>query len=152
MARSLTDQEASMLLKTLSLAAVAALSLAAPAFAGDVTVTLTGVQARGGVLLAALQTQGQFMQPAGAYGERIVDPASGAVRVTFRNVAPGDYALMVLHDADSDGQMAMNGSMPAEGWAMVNGDTLRATPTFDQVKFSVPASGADLSVPMSYPR
>jgi uncharacterized protein (DUF2141 family) len=152
MARSLTDQEASMLLKTLSLAAVAALSLAAPAFAGDVTVTLTGVQARGGVLLAALQTQGQFMQPAGAYGERVVDPASGAVRVTFRNVAPGDYALMVLHDADSDGQMAMNGSMPAEGWAMVNGDTLRSTPTFDQVKFSVPASGADLSVPMSYPR
>jgi hypothetical protein len=46
----------------------------------------------------------------------------------------------------------MNGYMPAEGWAMVNGDTLRATPTFDQVKFTVTASGADLSVPMSYPR
>jgi uncharacterized protein (DUF2141 family) len=152
MARSLNAQEASMLLKTLSLAAVAALSLAAPAFAGDVTVTLTGVQARGGVLLAALQTQGEFMQPSGTYGERVVDPASGAVRVTFRNVAPGDYALMVLHDADSDGQMAMNGYMPAEGWAMVNGDTLRATPTFDQVKFTVAASGADLNVPMSYPR
>lgn len=141
-----------MLLKTLSLAAVAALSLAAPAFAGDVTVTLTGVQARGGVLLAALQTQGQFMQPAGAYGQRVADPAAGAVRVTFHNVAPGDYALMVLHDADSDGQMAMNGSMPAEGWAMLNAETLRAAPTFDQVKFTVAASGADLSVPMSYPR
>jgi uncharacterized protein (DUF2141 family) len=59
---------------------------------------------------------------------------------------------MVLHDEDSDGQMKLNGYMPAEGWAMVNGDTLRATPTFDQVKFTVAASGADLSVPMSYPR
>jgi uncharacterized protein (DUF2141 family) len=59
---------------------------------------------------------------------------------------------MVLHDEDSDGQMKMNGYMPAEGWAMVNGDTLRGTPTFDQVKFTVAASGADLSVPMSYPR
>jgi uncharacterized protein (DUF2141 family) len=152
MARSLTDQEASMLFKTLSLAAAAAFSLAAPAMAEDVTVTLTGVQARGGVILAALQTEAQFMQPAGTYGERITDPASGVVRVTFRNVAAGDYALMVLHDEDSDGQMKMNGYMPAEGWAMVNGDTLRATPTFDQVKFTVAASGADLSVPMSYPR
>ena len=141
-----------MLLKTLSLAAVAALSLAAPAFAGDVTVTLTGVQARGGVLLAALQTEGQFMQPTGAYGQRVTDPATGAVRLTFHNVAPGDYALMVLHDADGDGQMAMNGSMPAEGWAMLNAETLRAAPTFDQVKFTVAASGADLNVPMSYPR
>lgn len=141
-----------MLLKTLSLAALAALSLTAPAMAEDVTVTLTGVQARGGILLAALQTQGQFMQPAGTYGERITDPASGAVRVTFRNVAAGDYALMVLHDEDGDGQMKMNGYMPAEGWAMVNGDTLRATPTFAQVKFTVSASGAAISVPMSYPR
>ena len=138
--------------KIATLAAVASLALAAPAFAGDVTLTLTGVQARGGVLLAALQTQGQFMQPAGAYGERVTDPAAGVVRVTFRNVAPGDYALMVLHDADSDGLMAMNGSMPGEGWAMVNGEALRAAPTFDQVKFTVAASGTDLSVPMSYPR
>ena len=141
-----------MLFKTVSLAAVAALSLAAPAMAEDVTLTLTGVQARGGVLLAGLQTRGQFMQPASTYGERVVDPASGAVRVTFRNVAPGDYALMVLHDEDGDGQMKMNGYMPAEGWAMINGDSLRATPTFDQVKFTVATSGADLSVPMSYPR
>jgi uncharacterized protein (DUF2141 family) len=152
MARSLTDQEAFMLFKTVSLAAVAALSLAAPAMAEDVTLTLTGVQARGGVLLAGLQTRGQFMQPASTYGERVVDPASGAVRMTFRNVAPGDYALMVLHDEDGDGQMKMNGYMPAEGWAMINGDSLRATPTFDQVKFTVATSGADLSVPMSYPR
>ena len=143
-----------MLFKTLSLAAVAALSLAAPAaLAEDVTLTLTGVEARGGVLLVALQTRGQFMQAAGSYGERIADPASGDVRVTFRDVAPGDYALMVLHDEDGDGQMKMDGYMPAEGWAMINGDALRATPTFDQVKFTVAApAGADLTVPMAYPR
>lgn len=143
-----------MLFKTLSLAAVAALSLAAPAaLAEDVTLTLTGVEARGGVLLVALQTRGQFMQAAGAHGERIVDPASGDVRLTFRDVAPGDYALMVLHDEDGDGQMKMDGYMPAEGWAMINGDALRATPTFDQVKFTVAApAGADLTVPMAYPR
>lgn len=139
--------------KTLSLAAVAAACLAGPAFAGDVTLTLTGVEARGGVLLASLQTQGQFMQAAAAHGDRVIDPAAGTVRVTFRNVAPGDYAVTVLHDVDADGRMKMNGYMPGEGWAMINGETLRATPTFDQVKFTVPASGdVQLTVPMSYPR
>ena len=141
-----------MLFKTLSLAAVAALSLAAPAMAEDVTITLTGVEARGGVLLASLQTRGEFMQASSAHADRVERPAAGTLRLTFHDVAPGDYALTVLHDEDADGRMKLNGYMPAEGWAMINGDTLRAAPTFDHVKFTVTASGADISVPMSYPR
>lgn len=141
-----------MLLKTLSLAALAALSFAVPATAEDVTITLTSVQARGGVLLASLQTRGEFMQGSAAYADRIERPSAGNLRLTFRNVVPGDYALTVMHDEDSDGQMKRDGYMPAEGWAMLNGDTLRGPPTFDHVKFTVTASGADISVPMSYPR
>lgn len=142
-------------MKKIILAAVAAASClaAAPALAGDVTVTLTGVQARGGQLLAALQTRDQFLQPAGTYGDVVRNPEAGTVTVTFRDVAPGDYSLSVLHDVDSNGQMKIEGGMPAEGWAMVNGATLRAAPTWDQVKFTVPASGdSRLTVPMQYPR
>jgi uncharacterized protein (DUF2141 family) len=130
-------------MKKIITAAVAALSClaAAPAFAGDVTVTLTGVQARGGRLLAALQTQEQFLQRAGAYGDMVQDPAAGTLTLTFHDVRPGDYSLSVLHDADGDGEMKLDGSIPAEGWAMVHGETLRATPTWDQVKFTVPATG-----------
>ncbi len=141
-----------MLFKTLSLAAVATFSLAAPAMAEDVTVTLTGVEARGGVLLSSLQTRGQFMQAGSAHADRVERPAAGTLRLTFHDVAPGDYALMVLHDEDGDNRMKMNGYMPGEGWAMINGDALRGPPTFDLVKFTVAASGADISVPMSYPR
>ena len=139
-------------MKNLIVAAVAALScVAAPAMAGDVTITLTGVQARGGQLLAALQTQGQFLQHAGAYGERIENPAAGTVVITFHGVAPGDYSLSALHDQDNDGQMKIEDGMPAEGWGMVNGDTLRGPPTWDQVKFTVPAQGdVNLTVPMFY--
>lgn len=131
-------------------AAVLSCAIAAPAFAEDVTVTLTGVQARGGQLLAALQTQDQFLQSAGAYGEIVRDPAAGTLTLTFHDVRPGDYSLSVLHDADGNGQMKMEGGMPAEGWAMVHGDALRGPPTWDLVKFSVPASGARLTVPMQY--
>lgn len=137
------------------IAAVATATLlalvAAPAFAEDVTVTLTGVQARGGQLLAALQTRDQFLQPAGAFGEVVPNPAAGTLSVTFRNVPAGDYSLSVLHDTDGDGQMKVEGGMPAEGWAMVNGASLRAAPTWDQVKFTVPANAPTrLTVPMQY--
>lgn len=145
------------MLNILSLVVAAALSPAAlaPALAvaNDVTITLTGVQPRGGVLLTSLQTRDEFMQPRATHGEMVRDPRAGLTRVTFRNVAPGDYAFSALHDADGDGQMKMDGAMPAEGWAMVNGDSLHGVPTFDQVSFTVPASGeVALTVPMSYTR
>lgn len=139
--------------KTLAAAMAAVTCLAAaPAFAGDVTVTLTGVQARGGRLLAALQTHDQFLQPAGAYGEMVQDPAAGTITLTFHDVRPGEYSLSVLHDADNDGTMKMDGARPGEGWAMVHGAALCAAPTWDQVKFTVPASGdVSLTEAMQYP-
>lgn len=135
-------------------ALLAASALAAPAMAGDVAVTLDGVQARGGKLLMALQTRDQFLQAAGAYGEVVDNPQAGTRTVILRNVAPGAYSLSVLHDEDGDGAMKMDGYMPGEGWSMLNGAELRATPTFDQVDFEVPASGGrtEIRAAMIYPR
>ena len=135
-------------------AAALALALSAgSALAGDVTVTITGVEARGGTLLAALQTPAQFLKHEGAYGEAIAAPAAGVQTVTFHGVAPGAYSLSVLHDVDGDRDMKTTADgRPAEGWAMLHGETLRAMPTFDQVSFTVPESGAvTLSVAMDYP-
>lgn len=134
------------------LAAAALTSAAAPALAADVTLTLDGVQARGGRLLVALQTRDQFLKHEGAYGEIIADPAAGTRTVVFRDVAPGEYSVSVLHDVDGDGTMKVNGVMPAEGWTMLNAETLRAAPQFDQVDFTVPASGSvNLKAAMIYP-
>ena len=134
------------------LVAAALTASVAPALAADVTLTLDGVQARGGRLLVALQTRDQFLKHEGAYGEIIADPAAGTRSVVFRDVAPGDYSVSVLHDADGDGQMKMNGVMPAEGWTMLNAETLRAAPQFDQVDFTAPAAGAvSLRASMIYP-
>jgi uncharacterized protein (DUF2141 family) len=137
----------------IALAAAAAVTVAAgSASAGDVTVTLTGVQARGGELLVGLQTSAQFMKHEGVYGERIEHPAAGTRTFTLHDVAPGDYSLTALHDEDGDKDMKMVNGRPAEGWGMVHGETLRAIPTFDQVKFTVPASGnITVTVAMDYP-
>ncbi|MBN8551470.1 MAG: DUF2141 domain-containing protein [Caulobacterales bacterium] len=123
---------------------------AGTAQAGDVTVTLTGVEARGGQLLVALQTRDQYRQQAG-FGEIIANPAAGTMTLTFRDVPAGDYALSVMHDENGDYQMqaAPNG-IPLEGWAASRGAELRSEPTFDMVRVSVPAAGASLTEPMFY--
>jgi uncharacterized protein (DUF2141 family) len=135
----------------ISLAAtVAALLTAGAAQAGDVTVTLTGVQARGGQVLVALQSRDQFMQ-AGGFSHRIEAPAAGTVTITFSDVPAGDYALSAFHDENADSQMQSSAiGIPVEGWAMSNGDALMGPPTFDLVRVSIPADGGAITEAMHY--
>jgi uncharacterized protein (DUF2141 family) len=131
-------------------AALAAAMLAAGAAqAGDVTVQLTGAHGGGGKVYATLYNRETFMRAGGQ--QAMVDPASGAVTVTFHDVPAGDYAFMAFHDENGDGQMGRSPTgMPSEGWAMSNADQLMGPPTFDVLKFAVPASGATLSTPLIY--
>lgn len=131
--------------------AAAGFLFAGAAAAGDLVVELQGVQARGGTILASLQTRGQFMKAEGAYGARAESPQPGVLRLTIPNVAPGEYVLSVLHDVDGDKTMDLSPQfIPLEGWAMVKGETLRGPPSFDQVKVTVPASGASLRATVIY--
>ena len=94
-------------MKLIATAAIACL-IAAPAVAGDVVVTLNGVEARGGDILAALNGPDTFLRGEGEYGVRTSGDVSGAITLTFEDVAPGDYALAVMHDENGDGQMNMS--------------------------------------------
>ena len=126
--------------------------MASAAMAADVTVTLTGVQAQGGQMLVSLQTREQFMKPAGAGGA--TGPAETGTQVfTVRDVAPGDYAVMVLHDADSDWSMDRQANgIPSEGWGMSGSAPTGRAPTFDEVRFTVPAGGAAVTISLVYPQ
>lgn len=136
--------------RTLFAAAVLALSATAAA-AGDVTVTLTDVQDRGGVIVASFDTRENFMTGRD-HSARVENDAAGNVVLTFRDVAPGDYALAVMHDANRDNQFTMSPmGMPEEGWAFSNGDQpMMGPPSFDAHKITVPAEGLSLTERMQY--
>ena len=73
------------------------------------------------------------------------------VTVTFTDVEPGEYAFMAYHDENADGRMQMSPTgMPAEGWALSNSEQLMGPPTFDALKFTVPAEGATVRTPLIY--
>lgn len=139
-----------MLTRSLFLAGALALCATA-ATAGDVTVTLTGVQDRGGQIVAAFDTRDNFMSGRD-HSLTVPNTGAGDVVLVFRDVAPGDYALVVMHDANSDGEFNMSPmGMPEEGWAFSNGDQpIMGPPTFEAHRITVPAEGLRLTVRMQY--
>ena len=125
---------------------------AAAAPAGTIDLTLDGVQPRGGKILVTVQSRDQYMQRAQTSGAILDGSASGSIKVALPGVPPGDYAVSVLHDADGDFDMTRQANgRPAEGWSTVNAASLRAKPTFDQVKVSVNGDAA-ISETMIYPK
>lgn len=129
----------------------AGLALATHAHAANVSLTITGIEARGGQLMVGLQTENQFLQAAGIAGEIFNNPGAGSKTVTL-DVPVGRYSVSVLHDEDGDGDMAIaNKGMPMEGWTMPNAEALRGAPTFDVVGFDVPEVGTSLTLQMIYP-
>ncbi len=139
-------------MKILAIAAFIAATVASGAAnAAVIHLTLDGVQPKGGKVLVAVQARDQFMQRAYTGGAALDGSASGRL-TTDITVPDGDYAISVLHDANGDGQMAMDASgRPAEGWSTVNAASLRAAPTFEQVKVHV-AGDMAVNETMIYPR
>jgi uncharacterized protein (DUF2141 family) len=129
--------------------AAALLAAASTAQAGDVTVELTGAQARPGKVYSTLSTRETMFREGGR--NVTSDAADGTVTVTFSDVPPGDYAFMAFHDENEDQRMGMSPTgMPSEGWALSNGDQLMGPPTFEVLKFAVPAEGTTIQVPLNY--
>jgi len=124
----------------------------AAAQAGDIDLTLKGVQPKGGKILVTVQSRDQYMQRAQTSGAIVDGASSGVVKVRLPNVPAGDYAVSVLHDVDGNFDMTTdaNGKI-AEGWSTLNAASLRAKPTFDQVKVSVNGDAA-ISETMIYPK
>lgn len=137
-----------MTFKTLLIAgALSALSTTA-AFAADVAVTLTGVKAEGGTMLVSLQGRDQFMKPIGSKGA-LAPATAGTMNLSVEDVPPGDYAVMVMHDADSNWTMTLKDGKPAEGWGHSGAADGKS---FDAVKITVPEAGASVTVPLNYPQ
>ena len=134
------------------LLSVLPLLLATPAAASPLTVDLEGVRAAGGTLYLTVQTREEFMQQRGTAGTVLQRPIAGTHRFGF-DVPPGDYAVSVWHDDNANGRFDKDEShQPLDGWAMTNGDALRAEPTFDQVKTTVGTAPASLRLTMHYGR
>jgi uncharacterized protein (DUF2141 family) len=132
----------------------AALSGAGPASAGEVIITITELRSSKGVVRACMTTREAIFPKCrddpGAH--RTVVPAGEAVTIRFTDVAPGDYAIALLHDENNDGKANRAlGMMPREGFGFSRDAKVQMGPPRFQDAVFVHATGAQrVTIRMRY--
>ena len=137
-------------MKTL-ITCAAGLSGAGLAAAAPLTVNVDGIEARGGTLYVGVQTEAQFMENAGIAGEMVAAPEAAGHSFTF-DLPESAYSISIWHDFNAVGQFDMSeAGPPADGWAMINGEAMRAAPTFADASLTLPAAGTATTLKVIYP-
>ncbi|MFS4491397.1 DUF2141 domain-containing protein [Maribacter sp. 2308TA10-17] len=102
-----------------------------------VTVTVENVLTEGGTILAGLHTADTFMKSNGILTAEAPAKA-GEVTLTFENVEPGPFAIMVMHDANDNKQMDYEANgMPKENYGTSGEMNMFGPPSFETSKFEV---------------
>jgi uncharacterized protein (DUF2141 family) len=78
--------------------------------------------------------------------------ANGRLELQFADIAPGDYALAILHDENGNGKVDTNFiGIPKEGVGFSNNATGKmGPPSFDAVRFHVGSGGNAQMVKIKY--
>ncbi len=101
------------------------------------TVEVNNATSDGGTMNYGLYTSDQFMKaaPEMAASIKIVDGKAIAI---FENVQPGEYAVMVFHDKNGNGEMDYeNNGMPKEQYGMSNNNMSYGPPQFSDAAINL---------------
>lgn len=77
------------------------------------------------------------------------DSLSSSVR--FKDVPPGDYAVMAYHDANDDQKLDLRfGMFPKEGWGLSNNPKVMGPPSFAASHFAIGDKSSSIMIGMHY--
>ena len=110
-----------------------------------ITVTIENVLSNEGKILGSVHTDATFMKGQGI-ANKTVDAVKGAVTLTFENIKPGTYAIMLLHDSNNNKRMDFEANgMPKESYA-TTGELTFGPPSFGNSKFEVKDADLDFRI------
>ncbi|UJH67776.1 DUF2141 domain-containing protein [Allomuricauda sp. SCSIO 65647] len=111
-----------------------------------VTVTIENMLSDDGKVTASLHSQETFMKGPGIKNVE-AEAKKGEVTLTFENVEPGTFAIMVLHDKNENNRMDFDeNGMPKENYGMSGNEMLMGPPTFESAKFEVASEDLTLNI------
>jgi uncharacterized protein (DUF2141 family) len=127
--------------------------LGASAPGADVRVTVTGLRSASGQVLACLTAQ-----PSGfpdcthdATAKKLAVRAGTTVELDFGPVAPGNYAVSLVHDENANGRMDKMLMMPKEGYGFSRDAAVRmGPPSFAAAAFAVGDAPVHQTIHMRY--
>ncbi|RAJ16826.1 DUF2141 domain-containing protein [Olleya aquimaris] len=101
-----------------------------------ITVTINNVKNNTGQVMLALHTKDTWMKSLGVQNINTVIE-NNSVSITFKNVQPGTYSIMALHDVNTNNRMDFENGMPQESYGMSNNPLSYGPPQFSEAKFEV---------------
>ena len=128
------------------IAVLALICGAAQARAADLTIRVDNVESNDGQLRVALYDGAGWMKR--PVQTAAVEAVAGTTTVQFKDLAPGEYALAVFHDANGNGRLDRNGmGMPVEmaGFSK-DAQGFMGPPAFEAARFALPAAGSIATV------
>ncbi len=112
----------------------------------NITVTINNATNDNGTMLFGLHNIDTFMKT-DAIQKQKSKIINGKASITFTNVTPGDYGVMVLHDENDNKKMdfELNG-IPKEAYGMSNNPMSYGPPQFENAKFTVKNENLNLEI------
>lgn len=112
-----------------------------------ITATVINISSNDGKVGFALYNKATFMQT--PIQGKDVEIINGKSVVIFKNVVPGEYAVVCYHDKNNNGKMDFSPQrMPLEVYGSSNNHMAFAPPTFENAKFVV--SDKDVSLDIKF--
>ena len=111
-----------------------------------ITVTINNAKSDNGTILVTLHTADTFMKQEG------IQSAEGKIKdgkseIVLENVQPGEYAIMVLHDANDNRKMDFESSgMPKESYGMSNNVMSYGPPQYSDAKFTMKEEDISMNI------
>jgi len=120
---------------------------AANAAAADLTIRVTDVKSSQGKLMVAVYDSADRFLRRPLQTARVA-AAAGTVDVVIKDLPAGGYGIALFHDANDNGKMDSNAmGIPLEDHAFSNNALGNmGPPSFEQVKFALPADGATATI------
>lgn len=111
-----------------------------------IKVSVDNVLNNNGKVIFSLHNQETFMKTESLQSaESTIE--NNKAEVTFENVSPGTYAIMVLHDENENYRMDFDSNgMPIESYGMSNNPMSYGPPQFSDAKFEVVNEDLDIKV------
>ena len=102
-----------------------------------ITVTVENIKSNEGKVLIGLHNSETFMRADGLDNvESSIE--NNKATLVFKNVKPGEYALLAMHDENENYMMDFEASgMPKESFGLSNNPMSFGPPQFNEAKFAV---------------
>jgi uncharacterized protein (DUF2141 family) len=143
--------------KILVFAILGSLALSFPVQAkpnSQLTIEIDGLRNRQGQICLSLFTTSKGFPSNGtdAVQNQCVAITTMPPLVTFENLQPGSYAVAVVHDANSDGEVNRNAlGIPVEGFGFSQNPVIRTgPPKFNDAVILVLGSSTNIQIQLNY--